>query len=155
MYSSTLLLLLVPSALAMCPGFNYGIGDAQNFQNLGKSYSVYDASCNRVDGITTRGDPCRDSSGIFSCTNGIITGYRSKVDGKRYKCRTDKREGSCQGNGIATCVSFFTAFIFLFCENLRRGFILSGQADRFSTLIVPQRWKLENPVDLIWMECSS
>jgi hypothetical protein len=113
MHSTNLLILLhlLPSALAMCPGFNYGIGNAQNFNNLGKSYSVYDASCNRVDGITTKGDPCHDSSGIFSCTNGIITGYKSKVNGLKYKCRTDPREGTCLGNAIATCVSILPVLL--------------------------------------------
>jgi hypothetical protein len=84
-------LFLAYQAAAICPGFNYGIGNVQNLGNgvnrcklflikLCKTLtvmayffvgSVYDDSCNQVDGLTTTGNPC--TQGIFGCTPPPIT----------------------------------------------------------------------------------
>jgi hypothetical protein len=84
-------LFLAYQAAAICPGFNYGIGNVQNLGNgvnrcklfLIKLFkkidrdglllvgSVYDDSCKQVDGLTTTGNPC--TQGIFGCTPPPIT----------------------------------------------------------------------------------
>jgi hypothetical protein len=86
-------LFLAYQAAAICPGFNYGIGNVQNLGNgvnrckiflirafkndwrLIRRYffvgSVYDDNCNQVDGLTTTKNPC--TQGIFGCTSSPIT----------------------------------------------------------------------------------
>ena len=97
--SAVLPLFLASQAVAICPGFNFGIGNV--VQNVGtlngnslnrcKCYTlplnvnlnddglfvffltgnVYDDNCNVVDGLTTTGNPC--DQGIFGCTAAPIT----------------------------------------------------------------------------------
>ncbi|KAM6498825.1 hypothetical protein JOM56_006773 [Amanita muscaria] len=55
--------LVASQVAAICPGFNYGIGNLQR--------TVYDDSCNAVDGLTTNQNPCTE--GIFGCTPPPIT----------------------------------------------------------------------------------
>jgi hypothetical protein len=88
------LLATTTTVVAICPGFNFAIGNvipqgqigdaqvnrcmslsARNFKlSLEVAYriqffpvgNVYDDSCNVVDGLTTTGNPCDE--GIFGCT---------------------------------------------------------------------------------------
>jgi hypothetical protein len=107
MHSTTLLLLpFIPFTIAgICPGFNFGVGSGYKYSGGGnkKTYSVYDSDCHKITGTTTSGSPC--NGGPFTCTNGIVTGVT--VDGLKYKCRTDPREGNCGDDAISTCVSDF------------------------------------------------
>lgn len=53
-------------AAAICPGFNYGIGNQQILGNGVSRWTVYTANCDAVDGLTTNGNPC--TKGIFGCS---------------------------------------------------------------------------------------
>ena len=84
-------LFLAHQAVAICPGFNFGIGNIQrlgNGINRCKCYTfasqrhlsffpplypgnVYDDNCKQVDGLTTTGNPC--TQGIFGCTPAPVT----------------------------------------------------------------------------------
>ncbi|KAL1606231.1 hypothetical protein SLS60_003633 [Paraconiothyrium brasiliense] len=57
---------LAGSALAICPGFNYGIGNQQKLGGGISRWSVYDDSCKVVDSLTTTKNPC--TQGIFGCS---------------------------------------------------------------------------------------
>ncbi|KIM47336.1 hypothetical protein M413DRAFT_16615 [Hebeloma cylindrosporum] len=93
-------LLLVSSTLAICPGFNYGIG---NVQSLGGGGTFYDDSCNVVDGLTTNNNPCNE--GIFACSPPpiIFDEYTNSFTGLRYACRTDPNSGTCGSDVISVC----------------------------------------------------
>ncbi|EIM91766.1 uncharacterized protein STEHIDRAFT_48006 [Stereum hirsutum FP-91666 SS1] len=101
------LLLASQQVAAICPGFNYGIGNAIDEGKLGNSevtrWNVYDDSCNVVDGLTTTGNPC--TSGTFSCTGAPITfnGYTNTFNGLHYACRPDANSGSCGSDKISVC----------------------------------------------------
>jgi hypothetical protein len=83
MHFSTLMLapLAAGFASAICPGFNFGIGNQQNLGNGISRWNVYDDSCTVVDGLTTTKNPC--STGIFGCTSAPITfnSYKSTSNG--------------------------------------------------------------------------
>jgi NAD dependent epimerase/dehydratase family enzyme len=67
MYFSTLTpLLLAPLAAAICPGFNYGIGNQQALGNGISRWTIYDDGCNAVDSLTTTKNPC--TTGTFGCS---------------------------------------------------------------------------------------
>jgi hypothetical protein len=92
---------ITPPAVGICPGFNFGIGNVKHFgngNNQCKCYTlpltvnndglfatfsssfltgnVYDASCKRVDGLTTVGNPC--TQGVFGCSPPPVTFNRYK-----------------------------------------------------------------------------
>lgn len=69
------------SALAICPGFNFGIGNQENLGNGISRWTVYDDSCKAVDGLTTTNNPC--TQGIFGCSPAPITfnSYTSTFSG--------------------------------------------------------------------------
>jgi hypothetical protein len=92
--------ILAPAG-GICPGYNFGIGNVKhlgNGANRCKCYTlpltvnndglfatfsssfltgnVYDASCNRVDGLTTIENPC--NKGIFGCSPPPVTFTRYK-----------------------------------------------------------------------------
>ncbi|KAK7695045.1 hypothetical protein QCA50_002233 [Cerrena zonata] len=95
--------LLVSNAVAICPGFNYGIGNVRSLGNGINRWDVYDDACNVVDGLTTNQNPC--TQGIFSCTPAPITfnGYTNTFTKLRYACRPDPNSGSCGGTSISVC----------------------------------------------------
>ncbi|EIM79478.1 uncharacterized protein STEHIDRAFT_135748 [Stereum hirsutum FP-91666 SS1] len=101
------LLLASQHVVAICPGFNYGVGNAQDQGKLGNSevtrWNVYDDGCNVVDSLTTTTNPCE--SGTFSCTGSPITfnGYTNTFNGQHYACRPDANSGSCGGDVISIC----------------------------------------------------
>ena len=67
MHFSTLTFVsLAGYAAAICPGFNYGIGNQQRLSATVSRWTVYDASCRAVDGLTTTENPC--TSGTFGCS---------------------------------------------------------------------------------------
>lgn len=110
---SLTLLLASQHVAAICPGFNYGVGNAQDQGKLGNSEvtrcmstpssiitalkyvymnsqtstlllgNVYDDGCNVVDSLTTTTNPC--DSGTFSCTGSPITfnGYTNSFNGQQ------------------------------------------------------------------------
>lgn len=79
----------ISSVLAICPGFNYGVGNVQSLGNgisrckcfVSSSFplkftwynagTVYDDGCNAVDSLTTTGNPC--TSGTFGCSPPPVT----------------------------------------------------------------------------------
>lgn len=68
-------------AAAICPGFNYGIGNQQNLGNGVSRWTVYDDSCNAVDGLTTNKNPC--TTGTFGCSPApvIFNSYKNSFNG--------------------------------------------------------------------------
>lgn len=144
--SAVIFSAVMGQALAICPGFNYGIGHQQDLGNgvsrctcclsykmyllftlLRAVYAgtVYDDSCNAVDGLTTTENPC--TQGIFSCSPPpiIFDGYTNTfthlqsvvhrtshslhilntTPSTRYACRTDPNSGTCGSDSISVCVS--------------------------------------------------
>ncbi|KAF7796576.1 hypothetical protein EIP86_007757 [Pleurotus ostreatoroseus] len=94
---------VVGQAFAICPGFNYGVGNQQNLGNGVSRWQVYDDGCNPVDSLTTTGNPC--TSGTFSCSPAPIhfTGYTNTFTGLHYACRTDPNSGKCGNDVISVC----------------------------------------------------
>jgi len=94
---------------AICPGFNYAIGNAIPKGTLQGSrvtrWNVYDDSCNIVDGLLATGNPCDD--GIFSCSPPpiLFVGYKNTFTGLEYACRQDPNSGRCGSDVISVCVS--------------------------------------------------
>jgi hypothetical protein len=70
-------------ASAICPGFNYGIGNQQKLNDEITRWNVYDDSCNVVDSLTTTENPC--TQGIFGCTPAPIkfNAYKNTFSGLR------------------------------------------------------------------------
>ncbi|OAL56966.1 hypothetical protein IQ07DRAFT_582246 [Pyrenochaeta sp. DS3sAY3a] len=64
--SALLLAPLAGSVVAICPGFNYGIGNVQNLGNGINRWTIYDSGCRAVDSLTTNKNPC--DSGTFGCS---------------------------------------------------------------------------------------
>lgn len=104
-YSTSVIVLTVAigQAMAICPGFNFGIGNQQNLGNGISRWTVYDDSCNAVDGLTTTGNPCTE--GIFGCSPPpiIFDEYTNTFTGLRYACRTDPNSGVCGSDVISVC----------------------------------------------------
>ncbi|TFK64282.1 hypothetical protein BDN72DRAFT_872113 [Pluteus cervinus] len=93
------LLALADVPLSICPGFNYGIGNAVSFGSGITRWTVYDDSCKAVDSLTTTGSPC--TSGTFGCSAPpvIFNSYRNT-----YVCRRDPNSGVCGGDAISVCL---------------------------------------------------
>ncbi|KAH6867445.1 hypothetical protein BKA70DRAFT_1494279 [Coprinopsis sp. MPI-PUGE-AT-0042] len=102
-----LTLLIVPLAasfaVAICPGFNYGIGNQQDLGNGVSRWTVYDTSCAAKDSLTTNLNPC--TQGIFGCSPPpiIFNRYTNTFTGLIYNCRTDPNSGSCGSDVISVC----------------------------------------------------
>jgi NAD dependent epimerase/dehydratase family enzyme len=58
-------------ASAICPGFNFGVGNRQDLGNGISKWTVYDDSCRAVDSLTTSKNPC--TTGTFGCTPAPVT----------------------------------------------------------------------------------
>ncbi|KIP06847.1 hypothetical protein PHLGIDRAFT_444461 [Phlebiopsis gigantea 11061_1 CR5-6] len=101
--SAIALSVVIGQVAAICPGFNYGVGHQQNLGNGVSRWTVYDDSCNAVDGLTTNGNPC--TSGTFGCSAPpvIFNQYTNSHTHARYTCRTDPKSGSCGSDGISVC----------------------------------------------------
>ncbi|KAJ7892902.1 hypothetical protein B0H14DRAFT_960933 [Mycena olivaceomarginata] len=100
--------LLVAVALsttvgAICPGFNFAIGNVIPQGNGINRWNVYDDSCNVVDGLTTNQNPCTE--GIFGCSPPpvIFNRYTNTFSGLIYACRTDPNSGVCGNDVISVC----------------------------------------------------
>ncbi|KAJ7495419.1 hypothetical protein FB451DRAFT_1020090 [Mycena latifolia] len=114
--SLALFVALATNVAAICPGFNFGIG---NQINLGggtsrcklnarpvRTWNVYDDSCNQVDGLTTNQNPCDE--GIFGCSPPpiIFDEYTSTFTGLRWpKYQGHGCSGVCGNDVISVCVS--------------------------------------------------
>ncbi|KAJ6548833.1 hypothetical protein B0H19DRAFT_952868 [Mycena capillaripes] len=108
MKTTTSLTVLVAVALsttvsAICPGFNFGIGNVIPEGNGVNRWNVYDDSCNVVDGLTTNQNPCTE--GIFGCSPPpiIFDRYTNSFSGLIYACRTDPNSGVCGNDVISVC----------------------------------------------------
>ncbi|KAH9889471.1 hypothetical protein C8Q73DRAFT_159755 [Cubamyces lactineus] len=90
---------------AVCPGFNYAIGNQQVIGDGISRWTVYDDSCNAVDGLLTNENPC--DQGIFGCSPPpiIFDRYTNTFTGLIYACRTDPNSGVCGSDVISVCVS--------------------------------------------------
>ncbi|KAJ7817407.1 hypothetical protein B0H13DRAFT_1662722 [Mycena leptocephala] len=100
--------LLVAVALsttvgAICPGFNFAIGNVIREGNGVNRWNVYDDSCNVVDGLNTNQNPCTE--GIFGCSPPpiIFDRYTNSFSGLIYACRTDPNSGVCGNDVISVC----------------------------------------------------
>ncbi|KAF1968340.1 hypothetical protein BU23DRAFT_541261 [Bimuria novae-zelandiae CBS 107.79] len=102
-FSTVTLISLAGSAAAICPGFNFGIGNQQDLGNGISRWNVYDDSCNAVDGLTTTKNPCTE--GIFGCSPEpiLFNRYTNTFSGLVYACRTDPQSGSCGRDVISVC----------------------------------------------------
>ncbi|KJA20344.1 hypothetical protein HYPSUDRAFT_203839 [Hypholoma sublateritium FD-334 SS-4] len=92
-----------PTATAICSGFTFGIGNLQSIGNGVNSWTVFDNSCNAVDGLITGGNPC--VQGIFGCSPApiIFNVYTSTFSGTKYACRGDPGAETCGGVSISVC----------------------------------------------------
>ncbi|KAJ3554029.1 hypothetical protein NP233_g12509 [Leucocoprinus birnbaumii] len=97
--------ILASQVTAICPGSNFGIGNVQHLGGATNRWSVYDDTCNQVDGLTTSKDPCTE--GIFGCTPPPVTfnRYTSTFTGLIYNCRPDPNAGVCGSDPISVCCS--------------------------------------------------
>ncbi|EAU88932.1 hypothetical protein CC1G_10578 [Coprinopsis cinerea okayama7 len=100
------LAVLVPfiaSASAICPGFNYGVGNVRSLGNGFNRWDVYNSACEVVDGLTTNLNPCDTST--FGCTPPPIkfNRYTNSFDGLIYECRPDPNSGRCGDDVISVC----------------------------------------------------
>ncbi|KAH6911988.1 hypothetical protein BKA70DRAFT_1184522 [Coprinopsis sp. MPI-PUGE-AT-0042] len=90
-------------AAAICPGFNYGIGNQQALGNGVSKWTVYNAGCGAVDSLITAGNPC--NQGIFGCSPPpvIFNRYTNTFSGLVYNCRRDGNSGACGSDVISVC----------------------------------------------------
>ncbi|KAF7796660.1 hypothetical protein EIP86_007843 [Pleurotus ostreatoroseus] len=79
--AAVVLSAITGQVFAICPGFNFAIGNQQDLGGGVSRWNVYDDSCNVVDGLTTTGNPC--DSGIFGCSPPpiIFDQYTSSFNG--------------------------------------------------------------------------
>ncbi|KAF9036753.1 hypothetical protein BJ165DRAFT_1532854 [Panaeolus papilionaceus] len=100
-------LLVVNQVAAICPGFNFGIGNVIDQGKLGDAevsrWNVYNDNCDVVDGLTTTENPC--FSGTFGCSPPpiIFNRYTNSFTGLIYDCRTDPNSGKCGNDVISVC----------------------------------------------------
>ncbi|KAJ6495198.1 hypothetical protein C8R45DRAFT_824181 [Mycena sanguinolenta] len=101
--SLAMLVALGVNVGAICPGFNFAIGNVIPEGGGINRWNVYDDSCNVVDGLTTNQNPCDE--GIFGCSAApvIFDRYTSTFTGLTYACRTDPNSGVCGSNVISVC----------------------------------------------------
>ncbi|KAG9218592.1 hypothetical protein CCMSSC00406_0001294 [Pleurotus cornucopiae] len=95
--------LFVGTTVAICPGFNFGIGNIRALGGGVNRWDVFNNTCNVVDGLTTNINPC--TQGIFACSPPpmIFNGYTNTLTGLRYACRTDANSGTCGGTIVSVC----------------------------------------------------
>ncbi|KAG7096337.1 hypothetical protein E1B28_003781 [Marasmius oreades] len=96
-------LVLAEQANAICPGYNYGIGNVQHLADGGDRWTIYDTNCGPVDSLVTDQNPC--TQGVFECSPPPIkfVEYTNRFTGLRYACRPDSNSGSCGGDVISVC----------------------------------------------------
>ncbi|KAL4258206.1 hypothetical protein AB1N83_010423 [Pleurotus pulmonarius] len=95
--------LLVGTATAICPGFDFGIGNSRAIGDGLSRWDVFDDGCNVVDGLTTNINPCNQV--IFACSPPplIFNGYTNTFTGWKYACRPDPNSGTCGGIRVSVC----------------------------------------------------
>ncbi|KAF8187136.1 hypothetical protein BJ912DRAFT_1042889 [Pholiota molesta] len=95
--------VLVASVAAICPGYNYGVGNVMNLGQGFQRWDVYDTNCNQVDSLTTTGNPC--NQGTFGCSPPpvIFNEYTNTFSKLQYYCRTDPNSGQCGSDVISVC----------------------------------------------------
>ncbi|VDB90159.1 unnamed protein product [Peniophora sp. CBMAI 1063] len=88
---------------AICPGFNYGIGNQQSLGGGVSRWTVYNDDCSAADSLTTNKNPC--DQGIFGCSPPpiIFNHYTNTFTGLKYVCRTDPNSGKCGSDVISVC----------------------------------------------------
>ncbi|KAJ7461616.1 hypothetical protein FB451DRAFT_1341255 [Mycena latifolia] len=101
--SLALFFALATNVGAICPGFDFGIGNQIGLGGGVNRWNVYDANCNQVDGLTTNQNPCNE--GIFGCSppSLLFNEYTSTFSGLKYACRTDPNAGVCGSDKISVC----------------------------------------------------
>ncbi|KAF9552477.1 hypothetical protein CPC08DRAFT_674088 [Agrocybe pediades] len=98
---------LIGSAVAVCSGFTFAIGNQQVLGPLGDStvsrWTVYDNNCKGVDGLTTTTNPC--TQGIFGCSPAPIffNSYTNTFSHKTYSCSRDRVSEKCGNDVISVC----------------------------------------------------
>ncbi|KAF8224619.1 hypothetical protein L208DRAFT_1310296 [Tricholoma matsutake] len=106
--------LVASQVAAICPGFNYGIGNVQRLGNGINRWNIYNVNCNVVDGLTTNQNPC--IQGIFGCTPPPITfnTYANSFSHLLYACRLDPNSETCGNDVISVCVSISLVHVSFF-----------------------------------------
>ncbi|KIM65835.1 hypothetical protein SCLCIDRAFT_22393 [Scleroderma citrinum Foug A] len=86
--------LFAACASAICPGYDFGIAEANP-----SLWQVFDDSCNVVQQVTSP-NPC--NGGVLDCTSAPnFTGLH--LDGVKYDCSPDGNGDSCNGHAIQVC----------------------------------------------------
>ncbi|KAF8073904.1 hypothetical protein FPV67DRAFT_1778485 [Lyophyllum atratum] len=88
---------------AICPGFNYGIGNVRSLGGGINRWDVFDDSCIVVDGLKRNQNPCTEGIFGFSPPPIIFNEYMNSFTGRRYACRTDPNSGNCGGTVVSVC----------------------------------------------------
>ncbi|KAF9556825.1 hypothetical protein CPC08DRAFT_669374 [Agrocybe pediades] len=92
-------------AVAVCPGFNFAVGNQQKLGGIDNAsrWTIYDDSCNPVDSLTTNQNPC--DSTTFGCSPPpiIFNRYTNTFTGLVYACRQDPNSGKCGNDVISVC----------------------------------------------------
>ncbi|KAJ6484925.1 hypothetical protein C8R45DRAFT_789789, partial [Mycena sanguinolenta] len=93
------------TAHAICPGFDFAIGDVISLSGGGSHWNVYDGSCSVVDSlnVNSTGNPC--DQGIFGCspTPIFFNQYTNSATKTTYACQRDPNSDVCDSNNIAVC----------------------------------------------------
>ncbi|KAJ7458266.1 hypothetical protein B0H11DRAFT_1817864, partial [Mycena galericulata] len=91
------------TARAICPGFNFAIGNLIPLPEGVDRWNVYNGSCIVVDGLTTTNNPC--DQGIFGCSPApiIFDHYTNTATGLEYTCGRDPNSDVCGNDIISVC----------------------------------------------------
>ncbi|KAJ7510746.1 hypothetical protein B0H11DRAFT_1789828, partial [Mycena galericulata] len=91
------------TARAICPGFNFAIGNLIPLPEGVDRWNVYNGSCIVVDGLTTANNPC--NQGIFGCSPApiIFDHYTNTATGLEYTCGRDPNSDVCGNDIISVC----------------------------------------------------
>ncbi|KAF9541908.1 hypothetical protein CPC08DRAFT_824331 [Agrocybe pediades] len=104
---TTIISAFTLSATAVCPGFNFAVGNQQKLGGIDDAsrWTIYDDSCNAVDSLTTflGQNPCDTTT--FGCSPPpiIFNRYTNTFTGLVYACRTDPNSGKCGNDVISVC----------------------------------------------------
>ncbi|KAF8193829.1 hypothetical protein K438DRAFT_1828118 [Mycena galopus ATCC 62051] len=101
------------TAHAICPGFDFAIGDVIPLSGGISHWNVYDNNCSVVDGLTVNSTGNACTQGIFGCSPAPIffDRYTNTAAGSTYACQRDPNSDVCGSNNISVCVSAILAAI--------------------------------------------
>ncbi|KAF8217358.1 hypothetical protein K438DRAFT_1798724 [Mycena galopus ATCC 62051] len=101
------------TAHAICPGFDFAIGNVIPLSEHVNRWNVYDDSCSVIDGLSlnSTGNPCNQR--IFGCSPApiLFDQYTNTATGSTYACQRDPNSDVCGSDNISVCVSAILAAI--------------------------------------------